>query len=270
MALEDHSGFTLLGDIDANGHNITGIASFAATGLGTLGSLVVDTNTLVANATGYEDKVGIGTATPTARLHLRAGTATAGTAPIKFTTGTLLTTPETGTIEFYNDRFYITNVALRKIIDRSNGTIVASTTVANTTDETTIYTDTIPANALKVGNFIEVILAGQLSTHDASDSVTINLYLGSTLIGTATSTPKQVTDIPWHLNAFFTVRTVGETGTISIHGDIVTGETITYFNTPSVVLDTTAAEDLTVKVQWDNANADNTIQADQGITHFSN
>lgn len=43
--------------------------------------------------------VGIGQATPTAVLHLKAGTATASTAPIKFTAGTQLTTPESGVLE---------------------------------------------------------------------------------------------------------------------------------------------------------------------------
>lgn len=44
--------------------------------------------------------VGIGTATPTAVLHLKAGTATASTAPLKFTSGTNLTTAEAGAMEF--------------------------------------------------------------------------------------------------------------------------------------------------------------------------
>ncbi len=47
--------------------------------------------------------VGIGTTGPTAKLHLAAGTATASTAPLKFNAGTLLTTPEIGTLEFTDD-----------------------------------------------------------------------------------------------------------------------------------------------------------------------
>ncbi len=41
-----------------------GAFNFTTTGLGTLGSLLVDTTTLVANAAGYEDKIGFGTADP--------------------------------------------------------------------------------------------------------------------------------------------------------------------------------------------------------------
>ena len=44
--------------------------------------------------------VGIAVNTPTARLHLAAGTATASRAPLKFTSGTNLTTAEAGAMEF--------------------------------------------------------------------------------------------------------------------------------------------------------------------------
>lgn len=52
--------------------------------------------------------VGIGLFAPTASLHLPAGTAAASTAPLKFTSGTVLTTPEAGTIEYDGTDFYLT------------------------------------------------------------------------------------------------------------------------------------------------------------------
>ncbi len=45
-------------------------------------------------------RFGIGTTSPTAILHLKAGTATANTAPLKLTSGTNLTTAEAGTWEY--------------------------------------------------------------------------------------------------------------------------------------------------------------------------
>ena len=56
-------------------------------------------------------RIGIGGTTagltgPTANLHLGAGTATANTAPLKINSGTLLTSPEAGAIEFLTDAFY--------------------------------------------------------------------------------------------------------------------------------------------------------------------
>jgi len=52
-------------------------------------------------------KAGILTAIPTARLHLPAGTATAETAPLKFTAGTVNTTPEAGAIEFDGTDYFL-------------------------------------------------------------------------------------------------------------------------------------------------------------------
>ena len=62
--------------------------------------------------------VGIGTTAPTAYLHIKAGTATASTAPLKFTSGTLNTNPEAGAVEFLTDKYYatITTGATRKEI----------------------------------------------------------------------------------------------------------------------------------------------------------
>jgi hypothetical protein len=61
-------------------------------------------------------RVGFGLTSATATIHIKAGTATAGTAPFKFTSGTLLTTPEAGAIEFLTDAYYatITTGAARK------------------------------------------------------------------------------------------------------------------------------------------------------------
>lgn len=50
---------------------------------------------------------------PTARLHLPAGTATASTAPLKFTAGVVLTTPEVGVIEYITGAFVIQSDNLR-------------------------------------------------------------------------------------------------------------------------------------------------------------
>lgn len=69
-----------------------------------------DTNTVIRlkilTSTG---QMGVGGITsPTAMLHLPAGTATASTAPLKFTSGTVLGTPEAGTIEYDGTDFFLT------------------------------------------------------------------------------------------------------------------------------------------------------------------
>lgn len=52
-------------------------------------------------------RTGFGLVSPTAIIHLKAGTATAGTAPLKFSAGTNLTVPEAGVME-YDNNFYLT------------------------------------------------------------------------------------------------------------------------------------------------------------------
>ena len=89
-------------------------------GVGTTGA---DMHFLVGNNGATEaftilnsGKVGIGQTTPTAVLHLKAGTTAASTAPLKFTSGSLLTTAEAGAVEFLTDAYYgtITTGAARK------------------------------------------------------------------------------------------------------------------------------------------------------------
>ena len=53
--------------------------------------------------------IGIGTSAPTAVLHLKAGTTSI--APLKFSSGTLLTSPQSGSIEYDGFNFYTTNGA---------------------------------------------------------------------------------------------------------------------------------------------------------------
>jgi len=59
----------------------------------------------INNTTG---NIGVGVSTPTAKLHLVAGSSDANKAPLKFTSGNLLTTTEAGSIEFLTDDYYAT------------------------------------------------------------------------------------------------------------------------------------------------------------------
>lgn len=76
------------------------------------------TTKLLSNSPIYTDgaNVGIGTTSPTASLHIKAGSATANTAPLKLTSGVNLTTPESGAIEFSSSRLYFTPSTTRETI----------------------------------------------------------------------------------------------------------------------------------------------------------
>lgn len=86
---------------------------------------VVARSTLYAAT--FAGNVGIGQSSPTAVLHLKAGTATANTAPLKFTTGTNTTVAVAGQIE-YNNTFHLTNsdATRRHIVTAPNTTKVTA------------------------------------------------------------------------------------------------------------------------------------------------
>lgn len=114
--------------------------------------------------------------TPTARIHIAAGTATASTAPLKFTSGTSLTSAEAGAMEFTTDDlfFTITTGAARKRLlmadnvgGLTSGRVPFATTNGRLTDDAdmTFATDTltvtkiIGSTSIKVGS-----VAGYLSS----------------------------------------------------------------------------------------------------------
>ncbi len=114
----------------------------------------------------------------TARLHLPAGTATASTAPLKFISGTLLTTAEAGAVEFLTDKGYltITTGAARKEVTLNDialtsGRIPFATTNGRLTDDSdlTFATDTLTANKI-VGS--TSIKAGSVAGFISSDGST--------------------------------------------------------------------------------------------------
>jgi len=57
--------------------------------------------------------IGVGVTSPAAVLHLKAGTATATSAPLKFTAGTNLTTAENGAVEYDGTNYFATSGGVR-------------------------------------------------------------------------------------------------------------------------------------------------------------
>ena len=112
QTIKDNSGGGLVVDVPAYSLQLK-----AGTD-GLVSTAVIDlwTSNLRRMTINQSGNVGIGTTGPTAVLHLKAGTATASTAPLKLTSGTLNTTAEAGAIEFLTDAYYgtITTGAARK------------------------------------------------------------------------------------------------------------------------------------------------------------
>lgn len=120
------------------------------------------TSTELARITGT-GKLGIGL-TPTAILHLKAGTAAANTAPFKLTTGTALTTPEDGAIEYHSSHLYFTIGSTRYQLDQqTTASNIASGTFSPTfTSQTNLdVTPTATAGTAKytrVGDIVTVTM----------------------------------------------------------------------------------------------------------------
>lgn len=106
---------TLLNNISIQGVNAAGSTFYGLIKVGTDDRVYINENnreTIMGGKTGF----GIN---PTAVLHLKAGTATANTAPLKFTTSgaVLLTTPEAGVLETDGtDLFFTNNAGVRKTV----------------------------------------------------------------------------------------------------------------------------------------------------------
>lgn len=105
----------------------------------------------------YGGNVGIGVAAPTGRLHLPAGTATAGTAPLKFTAGTNLTAAEAGAMEWDGTNLYITQTT-------------------GPTRKTIAYTDSFSGSYLVTGNSTQLGYFNDiyLDDSDASHHLILN------------------------------------------------------------------------------------------------
>lgn len=113
--------------------------------------------------------VGIGQTTPTAVLHLKGGSASSSSAPLKFSSGALNITPEVGAIEFLTDAYYatITTGAARKTFAFLESNAVNNRGINVTFDGQGIIiplnTNSIIAAAATNGTITEWFIEGDVS-----------------------------------------------------------------------------------------------------------
>ena len=230
---------------------------------------------LLANGTvllGDVDGTDYTTVSTLGGLLLPAGEAAAGKYPIKFQAGTALTTPETGVLEFHNNRLYVTNKSVRKALDRTSDVKLSTTTVASTTTETEVYEALVPANSWVAGNVLKMLMSGTLSNKVGSDghTVTVKVYSGTDEIATITSTAAKFTDVCWHISGCAIVRDVGATGHMAYHIDMVIDGDNSTVTCDVAEIDTTGALDITVTATWASADAANIFTCDMGIMEYKN
>lgn len=84
----------------------------------------------------FNGRIGISQLSPTARLHLPAGTTAASSSPVKFVSGSLMTAPEVGAVEFLTDKLHFTITAgtARKEITLNDAALTSGTFPIATTN----------------------------------------------------------------------------------------------------------------------------------------
>lgn len=100
----------------------------------------------------------------TTRVTIQAGTATAGTAPLKFTSGTNLTTPESGAVEFDGTNYYATasttRYTLAKTLTATAALNFPNTASGATSDLTITVTGAADGDAVSFGTPNAAVAAG--------------------------------------------------------------------------------------------------------------
>ncbi len=212
---------------------------------------------------------------------LPAGTATALTAPLKFTMAgsVVLTTPVTGVMETDTDNVYLTKkTAIRESIPGVIFTQTADKSVTNTVTETSIVgsgvgTLTLPANFFVAGKTIRIMMSGVYSTVAVTgDTVTIKVKYGSTVIASSATTSllAGATNLYWWAEALITCRTTGASGTVQISGGTryqisatthAIAEDELNNSVGTTTIDTTASALLDITVTHSAANASNTVKS---------
>ena len=133
-----------------------------------------------------DGRLGIRTSAPTAFLQLKAGTATANTAPLKLTSGTNLTTPEAGAVEYDGTNYFATSGTVRYTLAKtltSTATLDFASTAANTSSTLTIaVTGATDGDVVSVGvpNASNSANSDFTAYVSAADTVTVKFVNSST------------------------------------------------------------------------------------------
>jgi hypothetical protein len=114
---------------------------------------VVNLTTLLFRITA-SGNTGIGQTTPTAVLHLKAGTAAASTAPLKLASGTNLTTAEAGAMEFNGTNLFFSPSTTRHTVN--HGLTGSATLNFPSTNAQSSADDTIAVTGAAVGDVVSL------------------------------------------------------------------------------------------------------------------
>lgn len=203
----------------------------------------------------------------TKSLNLGIGTTTYP--PLKFTSGPLLATPQAGALEYFEGHLYLTNGA-RHVIPTSAGVKITTTTVANTTTETTIYSYTFSSNEIHTDERIVARIDGVYSAATNTDAFTVRFKLAGvthhSIIRTAKGT---VVDVGFESTYSGTIRSLGVAGTFVDFSKLVDNDSVSCAGESTAhTIDTTSGFLFEITIQWNNAKTDNSLSCTQGEICF--
>ena len=152
----------------------------------------------------------------------------------------------------------------------------ASTSVVNTTTETTILnggvgTLSVPANGFQVGDSFHAILSGTLSA-DNNNTLQIRVKSSSIVLGdSGVITLPGITAKFFDINLNFTIRTIGAAGVASVatSGQFTYSknasnafEGVDFFFINNTTFDTTVGNTLDITAEWGTASLTNSISTE--------
>lgn len=201
---------------------------------------------------------------------------TTSAASLRIPSGTAPTSPNDGDNWYDSTRKTLarrmnTNTGYVPHLLHSNNSAV---TITNTTTETTVFTasTTLGTNFFASGKVIRIKGGGIYSTPLAA-SLAIKVKLGSTVIGTVTTTAigNSATNLGFQFESELVCYTTGATGTIQADGhfNYATASTRVFDDINNagnaVTVDTTATQVLDVTVQWDGASTTRSIKITNAV-----
>ncbi len=147
--------------------------------------------------------------------------------------------------------------------------LTGTQSISNSSVEGTMYTRVTAANSMLANQVFKVRISGRLTTANGTDYVTIRLKLNAVTIVTITTPLGTVTDAHFFAEFLFTVRSIGASGSFVFagHGTSSSGVMAGAAIAPTAI-DTTAAQNFTVTMQWSNALAGNIVRLDQALTEI--
>ncbi len=178
-----------------------------------------------------------GTTTPTAKLHLAAGSTSATTAPLKFTTGTSMTAAEAGAMEYTTDDLFFTistGTARKRILfadpvgGLTSGRLALITTNGRLTDLSTI---THTAGVITATGFIGT-LDGALGATTPSSAIVTSLQADSitndTGLAAGVYTPTRSAEANMDANVtMFEAQYIRVGNTVTVSGRFTADPTLT-------------------------------------------